>query len=180
MTPRTGTISAIPTAIGLIVIKIGEMLRLAVLATSIASCSATSPHRSVRDPEIFYAGELEIRLYSDRELMLRSLPPIFAALAATQVGKNQIQVSGYFDKQNNRIYAIDDARTVIHEFKHYLEPNWRHEDSTPSGKLQQHPAELRASFIQAPPHISAVTVEKPPSVQNSWTIGADDLATELH
>jgi hypothetical protein len=59
--------------------------------------------------------------------MVRSLPPIFALLAATKVGNTQIQVSGYYDKENKRIYSINDARTVLHEFKHYLEPEWKHE-----------------------------------------------------
>jgi hypothetical protein len=106
----------------------------------------------VNDPEIFYVGELEVRLYSDRELMLRSLPPIFAAVAATRVGKSQIQVSGYFDKQNKRIYTIDDARTVIHEFKHYLEPGWRHgSEETPQERIKQSLSEQKSSFVQVMP-----------------------------
>ena len=58
--------------------------------------------------------------------MVRHLPPLFALLEATGVGTTKIQVSGYYDKQGKTIYAINDARTVIHEFKHYLEPEWKH------------------------------------------------------
>jgi hypothetical protein len=112
----------------------------------LASCSANSSRDLRSDPDIFYAGELEVRLYSNRELMVRNLPPIFAALAATRVGNTQLQVSGYYDKENKRIYAVDDARTIIHEFKHYLEPNWRHEPDVPAGKFQ-----LKSSLVQVIP-----------------------------
>lgn len=88
--------------------------------------------------------------------MVRSLPPIFAALAATRVGRNQIQVSGYYDKENKRIYTIDDARTVIHEFKHYLEPDWRHGlEEIPADKVQQSPSDAKSSFVQVMPANSA-------------------------
>jgi hypothetical protein len=35
-------------------------------------------------------------------------------------------VNGFYDPEHKRIYSIDDAKVVIHEFKHYLEPAWRH------------------------------------------------------
>ena len=152
MVPWAGMIPAVPAAVGLIVIKIGRILFLGFLVLSLASCSANSSRVPGSDPEIFHVGELEVRLYSNRELMVRSLPPIFAALAATRVGKHQIQVSGYYDKENKRIYAIDDARTVIHELKHYLEPDWRHgSDEIRQGKVQQGPAEPKSSFVQVTP-----------------------------
>lgn len=105
---------------------IGKSFSLGLLTMIITSCSLSSTPALGPDPEIFRVGDLEVRLYSSRERMIRSLPPIFALLAATRVGNSQIQISGYYDRENKRIYAINDARTVIHEFKHYLEPDWKH------------------------------------------------------
>jgi hypothetical protein len=93
-----------------------------------SACSATSERSLVGrgNPEIFRVGEIEVRLYQDRETMVKDLPPFLALLEATRAGDKQIRINGYYDKQNKRIYSIDDARIVIHEFKHYLEPDWRH------------------------------------------------------
>jgi hypothetical protein len=75
-------------------------------------------------------GEVEVRLYQDRESMVRDLPPFFALLEATRVNNQQIKVNGFYDAEHKRIYSVDDAKVVIHEFKHYLEPAWRHETET--------------------------------------------------
>jgi hypothetical protein len=88
------------------------------------------------DPEIFQIGEVEVRLYQDRDKMARELPPFFGLLEATRVANQQIRVRGFYDPQNKRIYSIDDARVVIHEFKHYLEPGWRHEPQTPQMEIR--------------------------------------------
>ena len=56
-----------------------------------------------------------------------NLPPILSTLAALSVGDKQIKVLGYFDRQKKRIYSIDDPRVLLHELKHYLEPDWRHD-----------------------------------------------------
>jgi hypothetical protein len=94
-----------------------------------SGCSATSERsRAVGrgNPEIFRVGEIEVRLYQDRETMMKDLPAFLALLEATRAGDKRVRINGYYDKQNKRIYSIDDARIVIHEFKHYLEPDWRH------------------------------------------------------
>lgn len=84
--------------------------------------------------------------------MIQSLPPIFTLLAATRVGNSQIQVSGYYDKENKRIYAINDARTVIHEFKHYLEPEWRHgTESPPVEKVLNSPGTKPSALLVSAP-----------------------------
>ena len=57
---------------------------------------------------------------------MKDLPAFLALLEATRAGDKQIRINGYYDRQNKRIYSIDDARIVIHEFKHYLELDWRH------------------------------------------------------
>ena len=100
-----------------------------MIFSSCATSAAVSPSR--RGPEIFQVGEVEVRLYQDRDELVKNLPPFFALLEATKVGNLQVQVSGYFDRENKRIYAINDARTVIHEFKHYLESDWRHGIGSP-------------------------------------------------
>ena len=79
------------------------------------------------DPEIFRVGELEIRLYQDREKMTRELPPSLSLAGAMRIGGKQLQILGYYDEQNKRIFSVNDARVLLHEIKHYLEPHWRHE-----------------------------------------------------
>lgn len=79
------------------------------------------------DPEIFWVGELEVRLYQDREKMTRDLPPSLALPGALRIGGKQLQIFGYYDEQNKRIFSVNDARVLLHEIKHYLEPHWRHE-----------------------------------------------------
>lgn len=86
-------------------------------------------------------GEVEVRLYQDRGSMVRDLPPFFALLEAARVNNQQIKVNGFYDAEHKRIYAIDDARVVIHEFKHYLEPAWRHETE---------PVRSEANLLKAP------------------------------
>lgn len=97
-----------------------------LLMSCLAGCTAGAKPDFPNEPETFRVGEVEVRLYQNRERMVRHLPPLFALLEATKVGNRQIEVSGYFDPQTKTIYALNDAKTVIHEFKHYLEPNWRH------------------------------------------------------
>jgi hypothetical protein len=103
-------------------------LGLALLALN--ACAATpmdSPLAGHSDLEIFRVGELEVRLYQDSERMSRDLPPSLAMVSALRIGSKQLQVLGYYDEPNKRIYSINDARVLLHEFKHYLEPHWRHE-----------------------------------------------------
>lgn len=103
-----------------------KLILFSLLSGSLIACTTTAKPDNPSGPEIFRVGEVEVRLYPDRERMVRNLPPLFALVEATKVGNTQIQVSGYFDPQTKTIYAINDARTVIHEFKHYLEPEWTH------------------------------------------------------
>ena len=58
--------------------------------------------------------------------MVQDLPPVLSLLEALKIGGRQTKVLGYYDRQNKRIYSINDARVLIHEFKHYLEPDWKH------------------------------------------------------
>ena len=105
---------------------IAKMSFLALFSSLVAGCAFTAAKPDRSQPEIFRVGEVEVRLYQERAAMVRQLPPLFALMEATKVGDTGIQVSGYYDKQSKTIYAINDARTVIHEFKHYLEPEWKH------------------------------------------------------
>lgn len=109
------------------------VLHLLLASFWLASCAFSTDRHAAnarREPEIFRVGEIEVRLYQDRESMLRDLPPFFALLEATRVSSQQIKVNGFYDPEHKRIYSIDDAKVVIHEFKHYLEPAWRHSAET--------------------------------------------------
>jgi hypothetical protein len=110
--------------------KLSQNISMGLLALFLNACSAgmivsSSAHRS--DPEIFRVGELEVRLYQDRERMSRDLPRSIALAGALKIGAKQLQILGYYDEKNKRIFSINDARVLLHEIKHYLEPHWRHE-----------------------------------------------------
>lgn len=95
---------------------------IALFSLFVGSCAAVT-----RDnPEIYRVGDLEVRLYQDQDKLARDLPVLLTLINATKIGDRQLRILGYYDKQKRRIYAIDDARVVIHEFKHFLEPDWRH------------------------------------------------------
>lgn len=94
------------------------------------SCAATAS-RVHSGPEIYQAGKVEIRLYQNRESMVKDIPSSISWLDSAKMGSVQVKLCGYFDREKNRIYAIDDARTVIHEIKHFLEPDWQHDEQTP-------------------------------------------------
>ena len=100
-----------------------ELLSPLFLALFLSSCATTT----VGNPEIFRVGKLEVRLYNDRERMAQDLPSVLALADSLRVGNKQLKVLGYYDSQNQRVYSINDARVLLHELKHYLEPNWRHE-----------------------------------------------------
>jgi len=96
---------------------------LAALCLLLSSCTAAISS----GPEIYRIGELEVRLYKNRETLAQELPLILSTVEALSVGDKQIKVLGYFDRQKKRIYSIDDPRVLLHELKHYLEPDWRHD-----------------------------------------------------
>jgi hypothetical protein len=110
--------------------RLRNILRqLICISLLLSGCAAITERNRVAgrgNPEIFRVGEVEVRLYQDRETMVKDLPGFLALLEATRAGDQKIRINGYYDKQNKRIYSIDDARIVIHEFKHYLEPDWKH------------------------------------------------------
>lgn len=134
---KLGTVSGINAShIWIAVTKL--VLHLLLASVWLASCALSTDRHAVnarREPEIFRVGDIEVRLYHDRESMLRELPPFFALLEATRVNNRQIQVNGFYDPEHKRIYSIDDAKVVIHEFKHYLEPAWRHGAETARSEI---------------------------------------------
>jgi hypothetical protein len=110
--------------------KFSRNISIGLLLFFLNACSAgtmvsSSALRS--DPEIYRVGELEVRLYQDQERMSRDLPPSIALAGALKIGAKQLQILGYYDEKNKRIFSINDARVLLHEIKHYLEPHWRHE-----------------------------------------------------
>lgn len=135
-------ISALPTAVrwqfnrtntSFFDTLVGNFVFLLFTSLLLVSCSLSNDRHGAsprREPEIFKVGEVEVRLYQDREAMVRDLPPFFALLEAARVNNQQIKVNGFYDAEHKRIYSIDDAKVVIHEFKHYLEPAWRHGSET--------------------------------------------------
>ena len=107
-----------------------KLIFVALLLLILSACSAGmagSPSALRSDVEIFRVGELEIRLYQNQDSMARELPASLALVDALRVGGKRLRVLGYYDNQNKRIYSINNARVLLHEIKHYLEPNWRHE-----------------------------------------------------
>jgi hypothetical protein len=122
---------------------------LAVLCFLLSACAATVSSK----PEIYRIGELEVRLYKNHESLAQQLPPLLSAVQALSVGGTQVKVMGYFDRQNKRIYSLDDTRVLLHELKHYLEPDWKHhvgcvaleEHAGSPCRQQPHPEAARAN-----------------------------------
>jgi len=77
-------------------------------------------------PQIYRVGELEILVYKDRDEMVKHLPELPRLVDGLRFGNQQIKIYGYHDRDKKRIYSVDDIPTLIHEFRHYLEPNWEH------------------------------------------------------
>lgn len=97
-----------------------KLIALVPLLTVLYSCAPTA------SVDIFQVGEIEVRLYANRQAMVEDLPDSLRLVDNLRVTGDVIKVLGYFDREKNVIYSIDDARVVIHEFRHYLEPEWRH------------------------------------------------------
>jgi len=97
-----------------------RIIALVPLLTALFSCATQS------QVDIFHVGELEVRLYSTRQAMVSDLPESLRLVDNLRVADNVIKVMGYFDREEKVIYSIDDARVVIHEFRHYMEPDWKH------------------------------------------------------
>ena len=96
---------------------------LAILCLLLSSCATIGVSSK---PAVYRIGEVEVRLYKDRESLAQQLPPVLSAVQALSVGGQQVKVLGYFDRQNKRIYSLDDTRVLLHELKHYMEPEWKH------------------------------------------------------
>ncbi len=96
------------------------LLYIAILGF-LAACTTKSA------VEVFYVGDVEVRLYSSRQAMVRELPEVMQLADNLRVTDKVIKVFGYYDREKKVIYSVDDARTVIHEFRHHLEPHWNHE-----------------------------------------------------
>ncbi|MBI2540156.1 MAG: hypothetical protein HYW04_10260 [Deltaproteobacteria bacterium] len=99
-------------------------------------------------PDVYRVGELEILVYRDREEMVKNLPDVPRMVDGLTFGNQRIKLYGYHDREKKRIYSVDDIPTLIHEFKHYLEPNWEHPapqfTDTKAGAPTANPAPLRA------------------------------------
>lgn len=107
---------------------VARFISAALLAVALNACASTMLAPVLRpEVEIFRVGELEIRLYQDQDRMARELPQSLALFDSLRVGNKRLRVLGYYDEPNKRIYSINDARVLLHEIKHYLEPHWRHE-----------------------------------------------------
>jgi hypothetical protein len=115
---------------------------IVLLSLFLGSCAAVARG----DPETYRVGDLEVRLYQDQDKLARDLPLLLTLINATKIGDRQLRILGYYDKQKRRIYAIDDARIVIHEFKHYLEPDWRHGIGV--GRLQGLQAQAEPDLVE--------------------------------
>ena len=97
-----------------------RIIALLPLLTILFSCALRS------QVEIFHVGELEVRLYATQTAMAKDLPEGLQLMNNLRVTDKVIKVLGYFDREKKIIYSIDDTRVVIHEFRHYMEPDWRH------------------------------------------------------
>jgi hypothetical protein len=124
---------------------------LTALCLLLSACAAAVPTQ----PEVYRLGDLEVRLYKNQESLAQHLPPVLSAVQALSVGGQQVKVLGYFDRQNKRIYSLDDTRVLLHELRHYLEPDWRHHvgcvalDEHPESPCRERPQSEAAAGASA-------------------------------
>lgn len=94
-------------------------VNLVLFALLWLSCTATAPIR------LYKIGDLEIRIYTDRETMLLDMPVRGTLYNSAIEPLGQIVV-GFYDREKKRIYSVDRVDVLIHELRHHLQPEWRH------------------------------------------------------
>lgn len=115
------------------------MAIIIILLVLMSACSSVPARRSlgpandvadkigdVSKPDVYRVGELEILVYRDREAMVPELPDLPKLVDGLRIGSKQLKIYGYYDKAKKRIYTVNDIGTLIHELKHFLEPDWEH------------------------------------------------------
>lgn len=135
------------------------MAIIIILLVLLSACSSVPAGRSpgpandVADkigdaskPDVYRVGELEILVYKDREAMVRDLPEAPRLVDGLTFGNQRLKIYGYHDRDKKRIYSVDDIPTLLHEFKHYLEPQWEH----PAPKFKEFEAD-GSSAAPSPP-----------------------------
>lgn len=98
-----------------------QTLAIVVLVLLLGGCAANGP-----SPKQYRAGNLEIFIFPEQELLVKTIPPVFLTAEATVIDGKAVKFYGWFDRASNKIYSIDDTETLIHELRHYLEPEWKH------------------------------------------------------
>ncbi len=91
-----------------------------LLFISLASCSLVSR------AQVYHAGDLTIRVYADREQMIRDLPKALQVTDSLDVRHGIYYITtvrGAYDPASKTIWTVDSTETLIHELKHYFGEN---------------------------------------------------------
>lgn len=89
--------------------------------TMLSACAMSRPIV----PDIYKVGEIEIRFYQNQSDLERDIMSANLVVPA-QIGSRRLEIRSYYDPKAKRIYCLEDARLLLHEIRHYLEPEWRH------------------------------------------------------
>lgn len=106
-------------------------------------------------------ADMEIRIYPNSEVLAQHLPPNPFLVAMSSI--KGFSLEGYVERDRKIIHAVDNVGAVLHEVKHYLEPEWGHSavcdrttlclESSRIGEPTKD--EVRGRLKLTKPHISA-------------------------
>jgi uncharacterized lipoprotein YmbA len=84
-----------------------------ILAALLQGCATANPAR------VYQIGNLSVRLYDNQEALESDLARLVAV-------PSFLKLHGYYDRNANTIYSMNDATILLHELKHRIEPGWNH------------------------------------------------------
>lgn len=104
-----------------------NFIAIIVLSCAVSACATVA----VQPPgyrDLGTVAGVEVRVYSSYADLLRGLPPLVAAFFDTisRIYGRQWRLGGYYDQDKKIIHVLDNPASLVHEFKHHLEPSWVH------------------------------------------------------
>ena len=89
-----------------------------ILLALVSGCAAVSRNR------VYQIGDIEVRIFFDREELFRDMPTDVQIAVKIQ----RLGVFGWHRRIGDRstIWTLDNLDSFLHELKHYLEPEWKH------------------------------------------------------
>lgn len=77
--------------------------------------------------EVYKIGDITFRLYDRREDLLKDVAPKLGPIQQAILGLSGQALGGHHDPATRTIYTIKNVYNLLHELKHELEPDWKHD-----------------------------------------------------